>query len=114
MHPIAEQFLSLYWHSNTWRWTFWQGVPTLKCLLDLWIYQELLWLVRPQLILDLGTWAGGSALFMAHMLDLQGADPSSRVLTVDHRAAVRLVVWCRRDARGRPGGRTSEYFAIFR
>ena len=83
MHPVAEQFHSLYWHSNTWRWTFWQGVPTLKCPLDLCIYQELLWLVRPQLIIELGTWAGGATLFMAHMLDLQGADPSCRVITVD-------------------------------
>lgn len=83
MHPIAEQFHSLYWHSNTWRWTFWQGVPTLKCPLDLWVYQELLWLVRPQLIIELGTWAGGSALFMAHMLDLHGAAATARVITVD-------------------------------
>lgn len=83
MHPIAEQFHSLYWHSNTWRWTFWQGVPTLKCPLDLWVYQELLWLVRPQLVVELGTWAGGSALFIANMLDLQGAGASSRVITVD-------------------------------
>src|SRR5690349_17426230 len=83
MHPVAEQFHSLYWHSNTWRWTFWQGVPTLKCPLDLWIYQELLWLVRPQLIVELGTWAGGSAFYMAHMLDLQGADRSCKVITVD-------------------------------
>jgi len=83
MHPIAEQFHDLYWHSNTWRWTFWQGVPTLKCPLDLWIYQELLWLTRPQLIVELGTWAGGSALFLAHMLDLQEADASCRVISVD-------------------------------
>ncbi|HEX5720179.1 MAG TPA: CmcI family methyltransferase [Thermoanaerobaculia bacterium] len=83
MHPVAEQFHSLYWHSNTWRWTFWQGVPTLKCPLDLWIYQELLWLVRPQLIVELGTWAGGSAFFMAQMLDLMDADSDSQVVTVD-------------------------------
>jgi cephalosporin hydroxylase len=83
MHPVAQQFHHLYWHSNNWRWTFWQGVPTLKCPLDLWIYQELLWLVRPQLIVELGTWAGGSAFYLANMLDLQGAPRSSQILTVD-------------------------------
>ncbi len=83
MHPIAQQFHQLYWHSETWKWTFWQGVPTLKCPLDLWIYQELLWLVRPQLVIELGTWAGGSATFIADMMDVYGADPSCRVVTVD-------------------------------
>jgi cephalosporin hydroxylase len=73
----------LYWHSDTWKWTFWQGVPTLKCPLDLWVYQELLWLVRPKLVVELGTWAGGTATFLADMLDLHGADPSYRVVTVD-------------------------------
>jgi cephalosporin hydroxylase len=83
MHPAAQQFHDLYWHSNTWKWTFWQGVPTLKCPLDLWIYQELMWLIRPQLVVELGTWAGGSATFLADMLDVHGADPACRVVSVD-------------------------------
>ena len=83
MNTTAQQFHDLYWNSGTWRWTFWRGVPTLKCPLDLWIYQELLWLARPELIVELGTFAGGSATFLADMLDLQNAPGSSRVLTVD-------------------------------
>lgn len=83
MNATAQQFHDLYWDSETWRWTFWRGVPTLKCPLDLWIYQELLWLVRPELVVELGTFAGGTATFLADMLDLQNAPGSSRVLTVD-------------------------------
>ena len=83
MIATAQQFHDLYWDSGTWRWTFWRGVPTLKCPLDLWIYQELLWLVRPELVVELGTFAGGSATFLADMLDLQQAPASSRVVTVD-------------------------------
>jgi cephalosporin hydroxylase len=83
MHPTAEAFHDVYWHSNAWKWTFWQGVPTLKCPLDLWIYQELLWLVRPELVVELGTWAGGTATFLADMMDVHRADSTCEVVTVD-------------------------------
>ncbi len=83
MNSTAEAFHDLYWYSDTWKWTFWQGVPTLKCPLDLWVYQELLWLVRPQLVVELGTWAGGTATFLADMMDLHAADRTSEVVTVD-------------------------------
>ncbi len=52
--------------------THWMGYPCLKCPLDMWIYQEIIHQVQPDLILETGTNAGGSALFMAHMLDIIG------------------------------------------
>lgn len=58
------------------------GVPTLKNPLDLWIYQEILWDKRPDLILEAGTAHGGSALYLATILDAIGA---GRVITVDVR-----------------------------
>jgi cephalosporin hydroxylase len=83
MNATAQAFHDLYWNSSVWRWTFWRGVPTLKCPLDLWIYQELLWLVRPELVVELGTWAGGTATFLADMMDLHGANATCGVVTVD-------------------------------
>ena len=80
---LVSEFHDLYWSSGTWRWTFWRGIPTLKCPLDLWIYQELLWHVRPQLVIELGTFAGGTTNFLADMLDLQAAPADSRVVSVD-------------------------------
>jgi cephalosporin hydroxylase len=56
------------------------GVPCLKCPMDLWAYQEILAEVRPGLIVETGTHLGGSALFLAHMLDLLGA---GEVITID-------------------------------
>ena len=47
--------------------TYWMGVPCLKCPLDLWVYQEIFHEIRPDLVIETGTAAGGSALFMAHM-----------------------------------------------
>jgi cephalosporin hydroxylase len=44
------------------------------------LFEELLFRLRPDLIVESGTWAGGSALFLAHMLDLMG---NGQIVTVD-------------------------------
>jgi cephalosporin hydroxylase len=38
----------------------------------MWIYQEIIAEIQPDLIIETGTHIGGSALFMAHMLDIVG------------------------------------------
>jgi len=81
--PTAQAFHDLYWNSRVWERTFWRGIPTLKCPLDLWIYQELLWFSRPELVIEFGTWAGGSATFLAETMDVYRAPASARVVTVD-------------------------------
>lgn len=48
----------------------WMGVRTLKNPLDIWIYQEIIHTVKPDVILEIGTANGGSALYFAHLLDL--------------------------------------------
>jgi cephalosporin hydroxylase len=53
--------------------TTWMGVLCLKTPLDLWIYQEILFETRPALIVETGSHRGGSALFLAHVLDAIGA-----------------------------------------
>ncbi len=60
--------------------TFWMNVPCLKCPLDLWIYQEIIFEARPELIIETGTHFGGSALFLAHVLDIIGR---GEVVTID-------------------------------
>jgi cephalosporin hydroxylase len=81
---IVDQFHKLYFdaraYNMTWRNTFWMGHQVLKCPLDLWQYQEILHDLRPDLIVETGTAFGGSALFLAHALDLIG---TGRVITVD-------------------------------
>lgn len=80
MRSIADQFHELYYESWVWRNTYWLGVETLKCPLDLWVYQEILFELRPRSIVECGTAAGGSALFLACMCDLLGG---GEVVTVD-------------------------------
>lgn len=81
---IVDQFHRLYFDARafnmTWRNTFWMGHPVLKCPLDLWQYQEILHDLRPDLVVETGTAYGGSALFLAHVLDVLG---QGQVWTVD-------------------------------
>lgn len=58
----------------------WFGHQVLKCPLDLWLYQELLVRTQPDVVVETGTWAGGSALYLAMVLDSLGR---GRVITVD-------------------------------
>jgi cephalosporin hydroxylase len=82
---LVQQFHNLYYQlghlkQGTWDRTYWMGVPIEKCPSDMWVYQELLFRIRPQLIIETGTRHGGSALFFAQMCDLLG---SGEVVTVD-------------------------------
>ena len=58
----------------------WMGIPTWKNVLDLWIYQELIFKVRPDIIVEMGSFKGGSTLYLAHLLDNIG---QGRVISVD-------------------------------
>ncbi len=80
MEPTAQAFLELSIFHRVPERTTWMGVPVHKSPLDLWVYQEIIWEVRPAVIIETGTWRGGSALFFAHLLDLLGA---GEVLTID-------------------------------
>ena len=58
----------------------WFGYRTIKSPLDLWTYQEILVETRPDLVIECGTRFGGSAYYIASILDLIG---QGHVLTVD-------------------------------
>jgi cephalosporin hydroxylase len=79
---IVDRFHELYYsdHKRTVGNTFWRGVQASKCPLDLWIYQEILHERRPDVVVETGTFFGGSAYFMASIFDLLGG---GRVITID-------------------------------
>ncbi len=81
---VVERFTEVYYEGalfgETRADTRWLGVRTDKCPLDLWIYQEVLHELRPDLIIESGTAFGGSALYFASMCDLLD---HGRVLTID-------------------------------
>ncbi|MBT5909793.1 MAG: hypothetical protein HOH25_08335 [Opitutae bacterium] len=51
--------------------TYW-GIPTLKNPVDFWVYQEIIYSIKPDYIIEIGNYMGGSTLALAHMLDNLG------------------------------------------
>jgi cephalosporin hydroxylase len=60
--------------------TYWMGIQVVKCPFDLWNYQEIMFEMRPDFILETGTHNGGSALYLAHICDLLG---KGEIVTMD-------------------------------
>ena len=59
----------------------WLGIPVIQYPQDLVAYQELIWSVRPEWIVETGVARGGSVVFAASMLALLGG--AGRVVGVD-------------------------------
>lgn len=58
----------------------WLGVPIRQNILDLWTTQETIAEIRPDFLIETGSFHGGSALFYAHLFDLMG---NGRVISID-------------------------------
>jgi cephalosporin hydroxylase len=73
----------LNWHLTDKRFLHsidWMGIPARKLIFDLWIYQEIIHETRPDLIIEIGGFYGGSTLFLAQMQELLG---HGEVLSID-------------------------------
>jgi cephalosporin hydroxylase len=70
----------VFYASDAWTKATWLGHQSLKNPLDLWVYQEIMAETRPDVVIETGTWRGGSALFLASVCDLLGA---GEVVSVD-------------------------------
>lgn len=57
------------------------GVHTQQSVTDLWTMQALLYRVKPDLLIEIGTMCGGSALFFARTM--MGYNPNATVITFD-------------------------------
>lgn len=57
-----------YYRSFVWDTTTWIGVKTLKSPADMWNYQEILYSLKPSLVIEFGTRFGGSTLFFAGVM----------------------------------------------
>ena len=82
---ILDEFHKLYYEGieadqRIFEQTKWFGVPCLKCPLDLWVYQEIICEIKPDLIIETGTYSGGSALYLAQLCDALG---HGHIATID-------------------------------
>lgn len=58
----------------------WMGVPTQKHPMDFWVYQEMLYEMKPDVILEIGNYTGGSTYAFAHLCDIMN---HGRIISVD-------------------------------
>lgn len=85
---VNERFFErLVRHTNNFSRVTWLGRPVWQNILDLWVIQETIWEVRPELLIECGTYQGGSAYFYAQLFDLMR---QGRVITIDIERAHRL------------------------
>lgn len=56
------------------------GIKTLKSPIDFWVYQEIIFETKPDLIIEIGNFCGGSTLALAHLFDRIG---HGRVIGID-------------------------------
>jgi|SRR6185369_10246666 len=79
---LPREWTRALWQNELWRGNQWHGMPILQWPTDLLILQELIGELRPRVIVETGTYRGGSAVFFASLLQLFGIE-DGRVISVD-------------------------------
>jgi cephalosporin hydroxylase len=77
----SEEYHKWYYNTFVWKKTSWAGVDCWKSVSDMWNYQEILFELKPSLVIEFGTAHGGSALFFADIMRKIGQP--FKVLSVD-------------------------------
>lgn len=87
-NKVVDDFHTLFYDSflfnKTWSESTWLGTHIKKCPFDTWMYQEILYEVKPDLIVECGTYKGGSAYFLATLCDLMQKGEIVTVDIIDH------------------------------
>lgn len=81
MTTPGEEYLRWYYDSQIWKQVSYRGVRTLKNVVDLWNYQEIIQERGIEWIVETGTRHGGSALYFADLLSAR--DSAGLVVSVD-------------------------------
>lgn len=94
-----EGIVRLFYELGIYRNMYWLGIPVIKTPSDMWMMQQVISEVRPDFIIEAGTFLGGSALYFAHVLD--GLElPEAKVITIDTKdrtsAVSKLALWKKR------------------
>jgi cephalosporin hydroxylase len=78
----VKEFNALFYNLAplTWDSITWMGRKIWKNPYDLWMMQEIIYEIQPDVIIETGTYQGGSALYFAHLLDILG---KGIVVTID-------------------------------
>jgi len=77
----ASRYFRWFYDQGVWKRMHYRGVSILKVPSDLWNYQEIFAEHRVEWVIETGTRHGGSALYFADLLQLNGAP--GRVISID-------------------------------
>lgn len=81
---VIRRFTQIYWErkigfsSNP---VYWLGIPSVQNPADNWMMQEIIYEVNPDVIIETGTYKGGTTLFYAAVL--AHVNPEGKIITVD-------------------------------
>jgi len=78
---LIARFIQTYHSSNVHNNTRWMGIQAQQNPCDLWIVQEIIQEVKPDFVIETGTYKGGGSLFLATVL--KNANAAGKVITVD-------------------------------
>lgn len=77
---VIDAFHQTYYETEVFNDTYWMGVAVQKTPNDLWTFQEIINDVRPDVLIETGTYMGGSAYYFASVMDLMD---HGQVVTID-------------------------------
>jgi len=80
LRELARQWTRATWARELYLGNTWLGFPILQWPTDMLILQEIIFAQRPRVIVETGTYRGGSAIFYASLLRLLG---EGKVVSVD-------------------------------
>lgn len=69
---LFHKYIYFHKRDSTWMNTYWMGTLVEKIPFDLWVQQEIIFETKPDLLIETGTFSGGSAMFYASLFDLMG------------------------------------------
>jgi cephalosporin hydroxylase len=85
---LREKSLDWMLHADRYKYTYnfsWMGRPIIKFPSDIVIQQELMWQLKPDLVIETGIAHGGSIVFTASMMEMMGIDGHVIGLDIDIR-----------------------------
>jgi cephalosporin hydroxylase len=77
-----RQWIERYQHKLVFEQVHYRGIPTWKNVLDLWVYQEIIWETGVEVVIEIGARYGGTTFWLSDLLrNFRG--PSATVISID-------------------------------
>lgn len=92
---LRQKSLDWMLHADRYKYTYnftWMGRPIIKFPTDMVIQQELMWRLKPDLVIETGIAHGGSIIFTASMMEMMGIDGEVVGIDIDIRPHNRALI----------------------